>query len=133
MPNKNTPLPTWVQLYFVLASLIGLIMVVMGSAMGINTLLSQYIFTPQDRFSPPPRPIVLDMPTTNTENLTEEQQALLTKWQIEYQNWETTENAIDYEAESRKRTIATALSLILVGTPVFLLHVPFVFKQAQKK
>lgn len=132
MPSKTTSLPTWVQLYFVLASLIGLIMLVMGSSMAINTLLSQYFFTPQQIIAPPPRPFMVDQPAINTEKLSEEQQAQLIKWQEDYETWQNAENEIDYEAESRKRTLATALAMILVGGPVFLIHVPFVFRQTRK-
>lgn len=134
MPKSSSTFPVWVvQLYFVLASLLGLVMLVVGSSIGINALLSQHVFVPRQRISPPPRPFVLDQPNIDTSNLSEEQQTALSEWQADYDAWQKTENEIDYEEESRKRTFAAALGMILVGAPVFLLHVPFVFRQARKK
>jgi len=132
MPKKSSSSPTsphWiVQLYFVLASLLGLAMLVIGSSIGLNALLTQYIFTPQRYVSPPARPFVLDQPVYESENLTVEQQMALTEWQADYDAWQTAETEIDYETESRKRSFATALGMILVGLPVFLIHAPFVFQ-----
>ncbi|MCD8484845.1 hypothetical protein LRY65_02265 [Candidatus Woesebacteria bacterium] len=130
--DKETTTPMWIQLYFVLASLVGLVILIIGSSVGLNALLSQYVFPLQPRTSAPPVPYVLQKTVSDAEGLTVEEQQLLDQWEQDYQRWLEEDSKIDYELENRKRTYATALAMILVGGPVFLIHVPFVFRQIKK-
>ncbi len=75
---------------------------------------------------------MLDKDVSENESLTAEQQQLLQQWETDYKNWLEQESEVDYEAESRKRAYATALAMILVGAPVFAVHVPFVFRQVRE-
>jgi hypothetical protein len=125
----------WKTLYFVLATLLGLVLIVIGVVSGVNTALTTYVFPirsfPQSRPYDPP---VVDVKKLEaSEELTAEQKKALAQWEQDYKNWQDTESKYDYEAENRKRTIANAIAMILAGVPVFVLHAPHVFMSERKK
>lgn len=125
----------WKTLYFVLASLLGLVLIVIGVVSGVNTVLTTYVFPV--RSYPETRPF--DPPVTDikklqaSDDLTEEQKEALVQWEKDYKHWQEVESKYDYEAENRKRTIANAIAMILAGVPVFALHAPHVFMSDRKK
>lgn len=124
----------WLQLYFVLASLIGLIMLVVGSSSLINTALTSTLLkTNTGNFqSQPPQPyLVSDKLEGMQDELSEEDRQALAQWRQDYKNWQDTEAKRDYQKEQRNQSIAWALALILTGAPVFFIHAPFVFRQAK--
>lgn len=123
-------------LYFVLASLLGLLMLVMGIASASNTALEQYVFKPKSQTRGiPPEPFIsstvkqLEEPKIK-EELTPEQKAALEQWRLDYAAWQEEQKNFDWEAENRKRSLSFALSMIIAGGPVFLIHAPFVFKRS---
>lgn len=139
------------SLYFVLASLIGLICMVVGSVMILNTLLTQFVFVPIKRpLSPAPFPPLDEQvtrpavptaltPKTSTPGaatasvtLSPEEQAALERWRVDYTTWEQQEKNYDYEKEDRKRTYANALALLVVGLPVFVFHVPQIMNRKNR-
>jgi hypothetical protein len=130
---QATKLSIWFQLYFVAATLIGLICLVFGSSSLINTLLTSTVFqVKSQKYSMPPQPAVFDKSVYNEGELTESQRIALENWERDYQSWQDEQKNYDYEAESRKRSLAWAVALIVTGIPVFALHAPVVFRKTKE-
>lgn len=67
--------------------------------------------------------------STDDKQLTEEQLKTLDTWLTDYKNWSESEtkrqemeSKRDYVKESRERDMANALSMIIVGFPIYLIH-----------
>jgi hypothetical protein len=123
----------WKNLYFVFATLLGLVLMVIGVVTATNTILTTYVFPvksyPQGRPMDPPTMAVSETKKLQESGeLTESQKEALAQWEKDYARWQETEAKYDYEAENRKRSIANAIAMILAGVPVFALHAPFVFR-----
>lgn len=127
---ETTP-SRWLQLYFVLAALLGLVLTAIGASMLVNTHLSSTVFKVESqRFSPPPQP-ALEMTKLDDKELTEAQKEALVEWEKEYKIWQESEKNRDYEAENRKRSYATAISFLVVGIPILLFHAPWIWKRSR--
>lgn len=121
-----------IQIYFVLASLLGLLLIVMGSVnavrFGVNTLIGVREFpsfmAPQpflERF--PGEKMVVD----NEDELTPEQKEALEQWRVDYDQWREKEKNFNHEEQQQKREIAGFIAMLVVGIPVFAIHAPYVF------
>jgi hypothetical protein len=121
----------WLQLYFVLATLIGLICLVFGVSSLVNTALTSTVLVVKSQhYNQPPMPPMADSKAwLNSDELTESQRQSLTMWEADYERWKVEQKDYDYEAENRKRSMASAIAMIITGIPVFALHAPKVFKQ----
>lgn len=129
---KPQKLSLWLQLYFVLASLLGLVLIVIGLSSLVNTLLTSTVLkVPSPRFNMPPQPYVETQRIKETEGLTEEQKQALEKWQQDYERWQQEEAKRDYASEERKRALSWAIAMLVTGIPVFAVHAPYVFKKAK--
>lgn len=126
-------------IYLYLFALVGLGMLVVGSAMIINLGLKTWVFTKADQvddYRSGPVPLYVD---TNVDfknmkelqacsdkcelNATQKQQ--INEWFGDYENWQNNEknrNLSAYVVRNRQRQASTALSLILVGLPLWLFH-----------
>ncbi|MEZ7820857.1 MAG: hypothetical protein QMB51_00955 [Patescibacteria group bacterium] len=67
--------------------------------------------------------------TENNKQLTDDQIETLDTWLKDYKNWSDSEknrqekeSKRDYVKESRDRDMASALSMIIVGFPIYLIH-----------
>ena len=125
-------------IYLYLFALIGLGMLVIGCSMIINLGLKTWIFTKadlQENFNNRPVPIILSDPDlqkveelqacSDKCELTFEQKELIVNWLEDYEEWQNTEKNRDpnlYTIRNRQRQAATAISLILVGLPLWLFH-----------
>ncbi|HYD34850.1 MAG TPA: hypothetical protein VD999_02185 [Vitreimonas sp.] len=127
-------LSLWNQLYFVLATLIGLICLVIGISSLVNTwLLSSFFKVEEPRYSMPPQPYFDTTQFEKGRDVTAEQKESLALWQAEYKRWEEEQKNFDYQAQQRKRDYAWAIALILTGGPVFALHAPVVFRRVKRE
>lgn len=133
--STPTKVSLWNQLYFVLASLLGLICLVIGVSTAINTVLITSLLKVKTVPTMPPNPVEIPDPKLGTREatLTPEQQQALESWRMEYQQWQKTQASFDYEAEQRKRDLAWSIALIITGAPVFALHAPVVFRRGSKE
>lgn len=124
----------WLQLYFVLASLLGLILIVIGTVTLINTGLNATVLrTPGNSYRPgPPGPYLDVAKLENNESLSEEEKASLAQWQADYKAYQENENTRDYEAEGRKQAISFAIAMLVTGVPIFAVHAPVIFRQVNK-
>ncbi|OGG95605.1 hypothetical protein A3E04_02655 [Candidatus Kuenenbacteria bacterium RIFCSPHIGHO2_12_FULL_42_14] len=123
-------------------------MLVVGASMIINLGLKTWIFTKADRadsYAARPTPLYLTSETKGVEdlkacgekcNLTVAQREQLAQWLTDYKNWQETDAARDpnfYLVQNRQRQASTALSLILVGLPLWLFHWSVIKKDNRKE
>lgn len=142
---KNYPIIRTIYLY--LFALVGLAMMTIGAAQIVDLGLKAWIFTQADRdfgYITRPPALVIDKELQTAQELkacqekcelTETQKQQIQSWLNDYQNWQQQEKSqteIDYKTQSRHRQAASALSLIIVGLPLWLYHWS-VIKKDQKK
>jgi len=135
-------------IYLYLFALVGLAMLVIGSSMIINLGLKAWIFTEadkQDNYISQPIPPYLSSDVKVAQEvkvcgdkceLTQIQKEQVDKWLVEYDNWEQQQKNIDPNAwvvRNRQRQAATALSLILIGLPLWLFHWSIIKKDNKKE
>lgn len=118
-----------VTLYDTLASIIGLILTVIGAAMLINLVLTTYILNIPRYPSMPPAPYLdssmRDIKTLeegNTEELTEDDRVALDAWKASYEQWNTEQKTFDRANVDKKNQLATSISMLGVGIPVLWFH-----------
>ncbi len=108
-------------IYIYIFSLVGLVLMVIGSVNLVNLALKTYIFTKADQVVVYPyyRPVMPE-----EERLTQEEQE------------KQQEEQLRYEQEERKsrqqRTASSSLAMLIVGTPLFLYHWRLAQKDKQK-
>jgi Lon protease-like protein len=116
-----------IQLYFVLATLVGLILIIIGSVTVVKIGLDQVVgVKPYPEFSAPYPPSDI---RSLKEGATESQAQALAKWEQDYNNWQEEMKSYNAHEQQIKRDIAQSLAMLLVGIPVFLIHSPRVFKK----
>ncbi len=120
-------------IYFYVVSLICLIIMIIGSITFSNIMLKQYVFkaADQDRYSYNRKPTEMYTVAEQMKNgekiiasegFTEEEKETVRRWMADYKNWEENEKGIDYLASERARDSAQSLAMILISTPIFILH-----------
>jgi len=135
-------------IYLYLFALVGLAMLVIGMSMIINLGLKTWIFTQADRvdnYASQPMPLYLDKEMGAAKelqlcqdkcSLTAEQKQQISAWLADYENWKNNEKNRDpnfYRVQNRQRQAATAISLILVGLPLWLFHWATIKKDNKEK
>ena len=146
MSTKNTIR----TIYLYLFSLVGLTLTIIGSVMMVNTFLKTFVFknanynNPYSYSETPPylsssyndlelkRVQTVKAQSTELE-LTDIQKEQVENWLIDYQAWKDreakrvkAEAARDYVKEENQRNMATAISMIVIGFPVYLIHWLFI-------
>ncbi len=128
--KNSTVRPLWIQIYFVLAALIGLILIVIGgvslSQLALNSVLGVKDY-PEFSAPFPYKDPTLVRP--NDDGVTPDQKASLEKWHQEYQSYQEQLKSYNATDQNRRRRIAESLAMIVVGVPVFALHAPHIFKK----
>lgn len=129
----------WIRtVYLYLFALVGLIVTVIGSIMLLNLALKAWVFTKADQpnyyYPERPQPLVYEKDVELVENLkqcgeicelTEGQRQQIDNWLVDYETWRTGQQdmeKIDYRASQRQQQASTAVSMILVGLPLYLYH-----------
>lgn len=131
----TTPQNFLIQLYFVLATLIALILIVIGSVNGAQLILKNVLgVKPYPSFSAPyPSDFklrgVAEPVLTGEEVATAEQQRKIAEWEALYDQWQQEQRQYNEADQTMRRELATALAMLVVGVPVFALHAPYVFKR----
>ena len=100
-------------IYLYLFSLVGLVLIVIGSVQIINLGLTAWVFKDADRvlmYPSQPRPILEDGLTV----MDPEEQEKIKQEQIEFEERQ--------RRSRRQRTASNALAMILVGAPLYLYH-----------
>ena len=135
-------------IYLYLFALVGLAMLVIGGSMIINLGLKTWIFTQADKtdnYMSQPMPLYLDRDVKAIQDLqvcsdkcelTAIQKEQIGNWLTDYENWKNQESIKDpsvYTTRSRQRQASTALSLILIGLPLWLFHWSVIKKDNKKE
>ncbi|HPI67197.1 MAG TPA: hypothetical protein PKZ16_01460 [bacterium] len=136
------------SIYVYLFSLVGLAMLVIGAAMIINLGLKTWIFTQVDKvdiMNQQPVPLYFMKEVSTVENLqacqdkcllTASEKEQIKNWLNDYKSWQEQEKNRDpnfYRLQNRQRQAATAISLILVGLPLWLFHWGVIKKDNKEK
>ena len=137
-------------IYLYLFTLIGLVLITIGSVNLINLGLKRFIFTKADQelnYSLKPSfPMTIDGRATTEEDfvsavekcqekcdLTLEQKQQITGWLKDYKIWQEQEKQFDYPAQQRQREFSLALALIIVGLPLYLYHWSTIKRETQSE
>jgi len=117
-----------VTLYYSLASIIGLVLTVIGASMLVNLVLTTYILKIPRYPSMPPTPFenapqqVKQLEDKNAQTLTSDDKKALEEWKNAYAQWQNAQQEYDQANVDKKNQLATSVSMIVVGLPVLLLH-----------
>lgn len=118
-----------IQLYFVLATLVGLILMVIGavtlSKIGLDKLVG---VKPYPEFSAP-YPPTFEYKDTLAESTPAATKKALEAWQKDYEAWQQSMKEYNTADQQIKRDLTQSLAMLLVGLPVFFFHSPKVFKK----
>ena len=120
--------PFLITLYYALASIIGLILTVVGAVTLLNLILTTYILRIPRYPSMPPEPYLSapvpakQLADRNPQNLTDDEKQSLAEWKVSYARWQKEQASYDQEGVDKKRTLAMSFSLLAVGIPVLLFH-----------
>lgn len=131
MPEKKEARPFLVQIYFVLATLIGLILIVI-SGVNISRLVLNQVLGVKDypEFSAPYPPYKdPNLVSSEDKGLTDQQRATVVEWEKNYNKWLEDQKSFNSADQNRRRQIAEALAMLIVGVPVFVIHAPSVFRR----
>ena len=137
-------------IYLYLFTLIGLVLITIGSVNLINLGLKRFIFTKADQELNynlrPPLPVMIEGKTATEEDLisamekcqekcdlTLEQKQQIASWLKDYKIWQDQESKFDYLAQQRQREFSLALSLIIVGLPLYLYHWTIIKKETKEE
>lgn len=131
------------KIYLYLFSLVGLFMMIIGTARLVDLGLKIFIFKQADQEvqyrSAPPYPIEKAIERQGedvgikTENiiLTAEEKQLLENWKNDYKRWKEEQGKIDYVRSNRERQASESIAWIIVGLPLYLYHWRIIKKETQ--
>ena len=137
-------------IYLYLFTLIGLVLITIGSVNLINLGLKRFIFTKADQELnynlKPSFPMTIDGRVATEEDfvsaiekcqekcdLTSEQKQQIASWLKDYKIWQEQEKQFDYLAQQRQREFSLALALIMVGLPLYLYHWTIIKKEMREE
>ena len=130
------------SIYLYVATLIGLVILIIGAGRFIDMGLRTYIFTKADEnienyFMPAYSPVVekfesVDKFATASVTLTVEEKEAMNMWLNDYKAWKKSPK-VDYVTQQRHRDAAVNLSLILIGLPLYLYHWLVIRKESKRK
>lgn len=131
--------PFWAKtIYLYLFSLVGLVLIIIGTVNFLDMGLKAYVFTQADKdqqvnYLRPPVPHSSQIENIkelkSNEELSEEQMQSIEQWLEDYKEWQKRREEVDPVTSRRHEQAAKNLALILVGLPVFLYHWRIVRKE----
>lgn len=148
MSTKNTIRTVYLYLF----ALVGLSLTIIGAVIMVNTFLKSFVFKNanyENRYSYSEVPPYLSSDYNDMElkkiqtvkakgtelELTDIQKEQIENWLIDYSNWKERElkrikeeEARDYTKEQNARNMSTAISMIIIGFPIYLIHWMFITK-----
>jgi len=129
MVKKKTKSSLIRKIYLYLFSIIGLVLMVIGSVGIIDLALKAWIFTDAESEEKmyalqPPQPWSLEKTNSLAENseLTAEEREAVSRWLQDYEAWEERQKNYDPLKSRRQRQIANNIAMLLVGLPLYLFH-----------
>jgi len=121
----------FIQAYFVVATLIGLILLVIASvnlvSLGTKQLLGVKTYP---NFAPIPMTYARQTGIDKSQ-LEPDQQQKFDQMSMEFDKQQAAQAEYDQEDQSKRMELAWSLAMLIVGIPVFAIHAPHVFKKDQ--
>lgn len=119
-------------IYLYLFSLVGLVLIIIGSVRFIDMGLKTFVFKQADKENrlyriKPPAPATLERikqaeKLKDCDELSQEDRELFGRWLEDYDNWKKEEEKLDPVLAERHRQASGNLAMILVGLPLFYYH-----------
>ena len=135
-PKSHSTIRT---IYLYIFSLLGLVLVIIGSVGFIDMGLKAFIFKQADAEQSiwarqPPMPYSLERTRglNETSGLTEDELNAVQNWLRDYEEWTETQSRIDPVTANRHRSAARNLALIIVGIPLYLYHWRIIRRETRK-
>lgn len=123
----TTEKQNWIKIiYLYLFSLVGLMLIVIGSVRLVDLALKTFIFTKADEplIYPQPYPPATERISKDEKKLLEEKEKY-EQQQMEYER--------QLREQEKQRTMANSLAMIIVSLPLFLYHWRIIRKEESKK
>lgn len=127
--NKST---SWIKtVYLYLFSLLGLVLIIIGTVNFLDMAFKAYVFTSAEKDREirthrptPPNQISVDSieKIKESPDLTQEQQQDIESWLQDYTDWKHRQQEFDPVTSDRHEQASKNLAMIIVGLPVFLYH-----------
>lgn len=122
-------------IYLYIFSVLGLVLLVIGTVGFVNLLLKSTIFKEADAdyyYMQPPMPYGLEKVRSieDSSEFTDEEKAQVRMWLADYSTWEEQNMNVDYIKSQNQRSAAQNLALIIVGLPLYLYHWRLIRKYA---
>ncbi len=138
MATKHTLVRT---IYLYLFTIIGLVLLVIGSVRIIDMGLKIFIFKQAEapeRFQQiyscqSPLPIAKLAAPQLADGLTADETTILKNFLDNYQKCQADSTKIDYLTSNRQKNTSTSLAMILVGLPLYLYHWRIIKKETKKE
>ncbi len=139
---------SWVRtVYLYLFALVGLTITVIGATMLVNLALKTWIFTEADRsnyIDRPPTPLMIEKDSDFIRalkecgddcELTTTQKQQIDQWFEDYSWWQENvkNNQNNWQTRQRQSQASTAISMIIVGIPLYLYHWTTIKRDRKKK
>ncbi|MBL7021847.1 hypothetical protein ISR92_00765 [Patescibacteria group bacterium] len=138
-------------IYLYLFALVGLAVLVIGTGQLVDLGLKVFVFKYADVNNNygydygRPVSMAFDQELSKVENLsecgtdcnlTDSQLEQIDNWLIDYKTWQESQKdveKIDYQRQSRERQASRAISLILVGLPLYMYHWTVIKRDRKRK
>jgi hypothetical protein len=130
-------------IYLYLFTIVGMVLLVIGTVGFIDMGLKATIFNKADepqriqqKFyggAPVPFPADKMQLASDDTKLTDDERAAIKQWIVEYKLWQEESAKIDYVASERQRSAATNLAMLIVGVPLYLYHWTLIKKEMQQR
>lgn len=145
--QKNSLVRT---IYLYLFTIIGLVLLTIGSVRLVDMGLKTFIFKKADqeqRLWPKQPPYLsVDVSKVGTVGndrqiegkegeitLSAEEKTRIDQWILDYNSWQEQSSKIDPVSAQRQRDVSTSLSMILIGLPLYLFHWRTIARETKEK
>jgi hypothetical protein len=136
-------------IYLYLFALVGLIVLVIGVGRLVDLGLKMTVFKNADAgnyaYYERPMPVAFSSEKAQMESLqscseqcelTDVQIAAIDNWLVDYQTWQDEQGSIkdiDFVRQNRERQASSAISMIIVGLPLYLYHWMIIKRDRRRK
>jgi hypothetical protein len=131
--------------YYAVASLGGLFMIVVGLFLSLQVVFSNFVFKSHPKVNPmmysmPPMPYeIKGIDGINArQDISKADKETISQWLKSYESWkwevETQKNTpvVESMEVGAKQSLSAGLSMLLIGIPIFLYHIRFVLRDEKK-
>lgn len=132
------------KIYLYLFSLVGLTLMVISDVQLVNLGLKLTIFQEADKQQysfekmPTTSPLTMDQinkvaGSVTTIEVTAEQKLQIQQWLADYKSWQEQQKSFDPLKAAHQRDASVALSMLIIGLPLFLYHWGVIRRESKKE